>query len=379
MNTPRLATLPPLLLPIALAGCSLLGGDEGGDSTQDNIAQYEQLRLSLEQNREELFRSTAVDSLAAVGSHLTWLDITQGWEAQLHIRTYPSGNEIIADVTVGDEKTPPFYRISDNYAMTGLTLGTDALYSVIDLETGALADEISYKKPQYAKYDAYGLYGEDAYLVVEDEGKMIYEWTVGTGAPIALASMDELGINLGAWIDFAPVEYGGSRKIIALGTYGTFAIDLGTLAVNQIPLPITPLEIGFSDAGMAVADGFDLWFVAWGDSEARAIHDELKDSSYEFNSSFPNAHWMGSGTGNQDVSMDGDTIYYNSVAGIYAYGVDSGEITPILLDNANYDGNGLFIKYTGINLDGNGSMYILGLESSDGAGGSDGSIYRVTL
>jgi hypothetical protein len=364
-------------LPCVLAGCSLLGGDQG-NSTEDDIAEYEQLRTSLEANRQEILPAQAVDHVSAVGPYVLWLDTYQGWEAVLHIRRYPEGTEITSPVPIGDETTPPFYRASEELAMTALTVGMDSIYSVIDLANGQLLDEVTYAKPQNAAYDAYGVVGNDAYLVVEDEGKMIYSWTAGSGSPAAIGSIDDTGANLGAWIDFTLVEYDGSLKLLALGTYGTYAIELDTMNATQIPLPVTPLEFGITDAGIAVVDGADLWFVSWGDSEARAIHDELKNSSYSLNASFHNAHWVGSGGANIDVSMDGDTIYYRSVAGIHAYNVSSNAIAPILLDDMTYSGSEVFIHYTGINVADN-AMIVVGLESTSGSTGADGPIYRVTL
>ncbi|KIG18017.1 hypothetical protein DB30_01904 [Enhygromyxa salina] len=378
----RTSTITPIiLLSLALAGCSLLGlgEDEGGSSTEENIAHYEQVRLDLEVNREAILPGFGVDDINAVNDYLTWLDITQGWEAQLHIRHYPEGTDIIASVTIGDEMTTPFYRLDDKFAMTALTGMTDSIYKIIDLQTGDLVEEVTHKKPQTASYDAYGIRGDQAYLVVEDEGKMIYEWDVGTGSPIAIGAIDDTSANLGAWIDFTLVEFGGSRKLLALGTYGTYTIDLDTMVATQVPLPITPLEIGITDVGIAAIDGFDLWFVGWGDTEARAIHDELKESSYALNSTFEKAHWVGSGTANVDVSMDGELIYYNSVAGIYAYGVNSGTIEPVLLNRAGYDQTEdpkVYVQYTGITL-ARDVMYVVGLESPDGSSGSDGKIYRV--
>lgn len=369
-----------LSLPSILAGCSLLGidDDDGGNSTEDDIAEYEQLRISLEANREQVLPAYGTDDLSAVGPYLLWLDINQGWEAVLHIRRYPGGDEIVSPVPIGNEDTLPWYRASEELVMTAVTAGMDSIYSIIDIETGQLVDELTYKKPQNADYDAYAVIGNEAYLVVEDEGKMIYSWTPGSGSMTAMGAIDDLGLNLGAWIDFTVLDIGGSQKLLALGTAGTFTIDLETMATTQIPLPISPLEMGISEAGIAVADGFDLWFVPWGASSARAIHDELKASSYTLNTSFHNSHWMGSGSANNDVSMEGDLIYYRSTSGIYSFNVNTGAVAPILLDDMTYSGSDTFVHYTGINV-GDGSMYVYGLESQSGSSGSDGPIYRVAL
>jgi len=368
-------------LPV-LAGCSIGDGDDGddggGDPTQDNIDEYEALRVSLEMNRQEVLPATGTDSVSAVGPYLLWLDINQGWEAILHIRRYPEGTEIVSPVPIGDEMTPPFYRADGGFAMTALTVEGDAVYSVIDLHNGALIDEVSHTKPQSAKYDAYGVFDGDAYLVAEDEGKMIYRWAAGTGSPTAIGSIDDTGANLGAWIAFTLVEFGGSLKLVALGTLGTYTIDLDTMAAKAIPLPIAPLEFGITDVGIAAIDGSDLWFYAWDSAEVRAIHDELESSDYNLNSTFANAHWVGSGGANVDVSMDGSTIYYNSVAGIYSYDVVSAAVTPVLLDDQTYSGSSVSIHYTGINVS-DGALTVIGLESTSGATGSDGPIYRVAL
>jgi hypothetical protein len=368
-------------LSCSLMGCSLLGLEEGGgdSSTEDDIAEYEALRVSLETNLEEVLPAYGVDDVQAVGDYLTWLDVNQGWEAILHIRHYPDGGEITSEVTVGNEDTFPFYRLGDTTAMTAIVEGMNSIYSVIDIETGQLADQITRMKPAEADYDAYAVYGNEAYLVVDGEGKMIYEWTVGSGSPAPIGALDDTSANFGIFIDFTIVEIGGSRKLVGIGTAGTYTIDLDTMAVHQLPLPVTPLEVGILDSGIAVIDGFDLWYVGWEDTQARAIHDELKALDYELNASFYNSHYVGSGGANNDVSGSGSSIYYRSTSGIHAFDTAANTVTPILLDNNGYSSETPFyIHYTGLNVAVN-SMFVAGLESTDGATGADGPIYRLPL
>ncbi|MCA9698500.1 MAG: hypothetical protein KC431_13310 [Myxococcales bacterium] len=305
-----------------------------------------------------------------------WLDLYQGFEGVLHIRNFDTNNEIVSPVPIGNDMSAPFYRANDQVAMTAKLEGMDSVYSVIDVKTGNLLDEVLYTKPQLAQYDAYGIDGNDVYLVVEDEGKMIYTWTAGTGSPTPIGAIDDTGINLGAWIDFTLVEYGGSLKLLALGTLGAFTIDLGTMNATKVPLPIVPLEFGITDVGIAAIDGFDLWFYAWGDTQARAIHDELEASDYVLNSTFYNSHYVGSGGAAQDVGMDGSTIYYASVSGVHGYDVLSNEVKPVLLNDMTYSGSDVFIHYTDLGPD-TGSMVVIGLESTNGSTGADGPYYRV--
>jgi hypothetical protein len=370
-------------LSCSLIGCSFFGiggdgDDDGGSSTEDDIAEYEALRLSLETNLEEILPAYGVDSVQAVGDYVTWLDINQGWEAILHIRHYPDGGEWTSEVTVGNEETFAFYRLGDTTAMTAIVEGMSSIYSVIDLETGDLADQVTRPKPDGADYDAYAVYGDKAYLVADSEGKMIYEWTVGSGSPTPIGAIDDTGANFGIFIDFTIIDYGGSLKLLGIGTVGTYAIELDTMIADQIPLPISPLEIGITDNGIAVADGFDLWYVGWEDTEVRAIHDELKANAYELNTSFNNSHWMGSGFAQQDVSGSGNRIIYRSTSGVHAYDTTTNTVTPILLDDNGYSSETpLYIHYTGINTTEN-AMFVYGLESTSGATGADGPIYRLS-
>jgi hypothetical protein len=368
-------------LSCSLIGCSLLGLEgegDGGNSTEDDIAEYEALRLSLETNLEEVLPAYGVDSLQAVGDYVTWLDVNQGWEAILHIRHYPDGGEITSEVPIGNEDVFPFYRLGDTTAMTAIFEGMNSIYSVIDLENGQLVDQVTRPKPTDADYDAYGVYGNEAYLVVDSEGKMIYEWTVGSGSPTPIGSIDDTGANFGIFIDFVIVEFGGSRKLVGIGTAGTYAIELDTMIADQIPLPISPLEIGITDNGIAVADGFDLWYVGWEDTEVRAIHDELKANAYELNTSFNNSHWMGSGFAQQDVSGSGNRIIYRSTSGVHAYDTTTNTVTPLLLDDNGYSSETPWsVRYVGLNVTDN-ALLVFGLESDDGSTGADGPIYRLS-
>jgi hypothetical protein len=314
----------------------------------------------------------------AVGDYVTWLDINQGWEAILHIRHYPDGGEWTSEVTVGNEETFAFYRLGDTTAMTAIVEGMSSIYSVIDLETGDLADQVTRPKPDGADYDAYAVYGDKAYLVADSEGKMIYEWTVGSGSPTPIGAIDDTGANFGIFIDFTIIDYGGSLKLLGIGTVGTYAIELDTMIADQIPLPISPLEIGITDNGIAVADGFDLWYVGWEDTEVRAIHDELKANAYELNTSFNNSHWMGSGFAQQDVSGSGNRIIYRSTSGVHAYDTTTNTVTPLLLDDNGYSSETPWsVRYVGLNVTDN-ALLVFGLESDDGSTGADGPIYRLS-
>lgn len=368
----------------ALSGCFLTDDDDGddsgsGDPTQDNITQYEQLRMQLDAQRELALPADRVDDVRAAGPWLVWLDIYQGWSGVLHARRYPGGEEVVSAAPIGDEDTPPNYEIGEELGMTAVTVGGDARYTVFRLATGAVLDEVTMKKPGAAKYDAYAVFGEQAYIVVEDEDLAVYAWTPGTDTPTRIGALGEAGVNFGAFAGFVVTEdEAGTRRLIGIGTAGTYSMDLATTTITQVPLPIMPLEGAINEYGIAVIDGKDLWWYDWGAAQARAIHDELAAASYQLNSTFAQAHLVGSGFAAQDVAIDGTTLYYRSNSGIYAYDVATRAVTPVLLDDVNYTGSGVFVKYTGLAA-GDGSLFAVGLESTSGSTGADGPIYRIAL
>lgn len=375
-----------LCTAIAVTGC--IGGidyddEDTADPTQQNIQQYEQLRMSLEQKRELVLPADAVDDVRAAGPWLTWLDLSQGFSGVLHARRGAGGDEVVSEVPIGDDGTPPNYEISEELAMTAVTVGGDAVYTVLRLGTGTALDQVTMTKPDAAKYDAYGVFSGQAYIVVEAEDLAIYEWTPGTDAPTQIASFGEAGTNFGAWLGFVVAEdMAGTRRLVGVGTLGTHSMDLATKQVTQVPLPIVLQEGAINEHGIAAIDGRDIWWYDWGAAEARAIHDELALSGYLLNSTYAMAHLVGSGFASQDIAIDGTTIYYRSNSGIYAYDVASKQVTPVLLDDLNYsgsgDGPGGFITYTGLAA-GDGALVMLGLESTNGATGYDGPTYRVGL
>ncbi|HEY8375727.1 MAG TPA: hypothetical protein VIK91_04520 [Nannocystis sp.] len=372
-----------LLLPTALAltGCFLVEGgddDDGGvDPVQNDIAQYEQLRLQLEGRRELVLPTKSVDDVRAAGPWLVWLDIDQGWSAVLHARRYPGGEEVVSEVPLGDEQTPPNYEIGEELGMTALTVGSDARYSVFRLATGALLDEVTMKKPATAKYDAYGVFGEQAYIVAEDENLAVYEWTPGKDTPTKITALGDAGVNFGAWVGFVVTEdEAGTRRLVGIGTLGTYSLDLSTLAVTQVPLPVMPLEGAINEHGIAVIESRKLWWYDWGAAQARALHDEIAASGYQLGATFAQAHHVGSGFAAQDVAVDGTTLYYRGNSGIFAYDVAARTVTPVLLDDINYSGAGLFVTYTGLAA-GDGSLFAVGLQSMSGATGADGPVYRI--
>lgn len=378
----RLLRAAAVLSAVTLAGC-IFGDDDDGDTptdpTQTNIQQYEGLRLQLEQRREVALPAALVDDIRAAGPWLVWLDIYQGFSGVLHARRYPGGEEVVSEVPIGDEQSGYNFEIGEVLAMTAVSDGGDARYTAFRLDTGTVLDEVTMKKPTAAKYDAYGVFGEQAYIVVEDEDRAIYEWTPGTDTPARIAAFGESGANFGAWVGFVVAEdQQGTRRLVGVGTLGTYSMDLATKAVTQVPLPVMPIEGAINEFGIAAIDGRDLWWYDWGSSQARAIHEELMASSYMLNSTYAQVHHVGSGYGAQDVAIDGTTLYYRSNSGIFAYDVADKTVTPVLLDDLTYSGSDVFITYTGLAV-GDGSLFTIGLESTSGATGSDGPIYRVAL
>lgn len=365
-------------ISVALVGCDD-GVDGTGDPTEDNLRQYEALRLQLEQARTQVLPADRVDDVRAAGPWLVWLDIYQGFAGELHARRYPDGAEVAPEVPIGDEQTAPNFEVGETLGMTALTVGGDAQYTVFRLDTGAVLDVVTWPKPTAARYDAYGVFGEQAYVVVEDEDLAVYAWTPGTDAPTRLGALGETDASLGAWAGFVVVEdLAGARRLIGVGTYGTYSFDLATFAATRVPLPLMPLAGAINEHGVGVADDRELWWYGWGDAEARPIHEELAASTYLLNSTYAMAHLPSSLSARGDVSVAGTTLYYRSNSGIYAYDVETRAVAPVLLDDNNYAMTGLFVRYTGV-LTGDGALYAVGLESDNGAIGVDGPVYRVEL
>lgn len=369
------------VLPVLFGACSLFGGDDDDsasttDPTQDNIEAYEMLRLALEAKREQVLPAAMVDDNTSAGPWLVWLDIYQGWSAVFYARHYPDGAEVVSDVPIGDEMNAPNFRISETLGMTARSAGADSLYTIFRLDTGTELDAVTMKKPLSADYDAYALFGDEAYIVVEDEGLAIYEWTPGSTTPAMIGNIDA---PLGAFVDFTVAEDSkGDRHLVALGSYGTWDVDLATMAAAKIPLPILPLEGGISEQGIAAFDDGEIWWYEWGGAEARAIHEEIAASGYLLSSSFPQAHVPAGSVGGSNVTLDGSVIYYRSSSGVYAYDVGTKAVTPVLLEDRNYSGSGVFVTYTSLSWSDVG-LFVVGLESASGATGADGPVYRVAL
>lgn len=366
-----------------LTACVDGDGDSAGgattDPTQNNVRQYEELRLSLEQKREQVLPASPVDATTAAGPWLVWLDVNQGFSAILHARRYPGEQEVVSAVPIGDEQTPPNFAISESLAMTARTSGTDAIYTVLRLDTGTVLDELKLTMPDAAKYDAYAVFGEEAYVVVEAQDLAVYAWTPGSTTATAIGTIGATGATLGAWAGFLVTEdTEGVRRLIAIGSGGTYSIDLATMQATRIPLPVMPIEGGINEHGIAARDGEEIWWFGWNATEVRAIHDELAASTYLLNSTYSHAHLPGSGTASQDITIDGTTIFYRSNSGVYAYDTGAMTVTPILLDDLDYAGTGVLVTYTGLGF-GDGGLFVTGLESMSGSIGSDGPTYRVAL
>lgn len=377
LTAPRSSVLATLLLSSA---CGLFGDDDDdtGDPTQNNLDQYEQLRLALEQKREQILPPVA-DDLAAAGPYLAWLDRTNAITAVLHTVHYPGGDDVVSEVPIGNAETEPFYVISETIGMTAHVEDPNSIYTVFRLDTGSMLDQITRTKPQAADYDAYGVFGDQAYIVADDEQLEVYEWTPGTDTPTSIGSLGAIAADLGVFIGFVVAEdMAGTRRLVAIGNAATYSVDLATMVPTRLPLPVQVFEGAINEHGIAVIDGTDLWWLEWDAAEARAIHDELAASPYVLNSTFAMAHLVSSGTASQDLAIDGTVLYYRSTTGVYGYDVASHAVTPVLLDNRTYDGGGVFVTYTSLNYSDAG-LFAVGLESTNGATGVDGPVYRIQL
>jgi hypothetical protein len=99
-------------------------------------------------------------------------------------------------------------------------------------------------------------------------------------------------------------------------------------------------------------------------------------SGYQLNATFSMAHLFNNGavtTGNPGFTSYQHILGYLANSGLFTYDMDQHTVTPLLL-NARDDS----VVYTSPVFLDDGSVFVVGLQSTSGDIGADGPVYRLT-
>jgi len=377
MSSPRLLAALAFAFATATTGCFFVGnnngatGSGGGATSSDqDVAQYNALQAKLEKNRKE-FLTPGASGLNGFGTHLYWLDFTNGNPT---LQSYDSATSKTVNYTfsIGDTCTYN-YRTSNDIIVNAENTGSNVVFHTfaIDQPGKSLGDLSTDPPSDGVEWWAYSPDGGDLYYVLTEGKTTLMKWTPGNATPTMLFNLEDLGVKVGEFEDF--IVASGVMVFIESGR--VWSLDLTT----KVPVPLGNMN---ESQGASVMTGGVLISTATGpvyyDNQTKKLRDisaAITASGYELNATFSDAAQFDNGAVTSDDL--GFTSYQNIVgyignSGIFTLDLDKGTVAPLLLDALD---NSIVYAYP-VFLD-DGTVFVQGLQSSDGAIGFEGPVYEL--
>ncbi|MFO7563703.1 MAG: hypothetical protein R6X02_13730 [Enhygromyxa sp.] len=300
-------------------GCGLVvGGDplaDEGDSIADDLAQYQELAATLEAEREQAL-GDAVTEVSSAGSWLAWLD-----RPILGLRRYPDGLEL--------ELPAPglSYRLGPSRVVTIDRSGEALIYRGFALPSGELLDEQHFDAPAGGGGSPVALL-EDAAVIVELDGHVVWHWRPGVEAPSELGSLADAGVVVERVEQLQAVDGELGPKLVLRADGRLWILELESFTAASVA-ELDEL-LALDRRGALFTRGDELWLYPF-EGEAVRIDAAIAQSGWSLNPTFPNIHtYAGEG-----AILADDRVFYISPAGVFAYALDQSgpeAITPILLE-----------------------------------------------
>ena len=357
-----------IVLAPALSGCIFLGnnngsgGSTGGDSTEQDIAQYEALQAQLEQHRQ-VFKKGASE-LAGVGNRLFWLQFP-GFDPSVHSYDATTSQQVDYSFSIGGGDKYN-YRASEQLVVTAEPAGDKVIMHAYAIgKSGQLVGDLSLPAPtDGARWWAYAPDHGDVYYVTTNAGTTLWKWTPGNDTPASLFNLEDTGAAVGEFWDFGV----DGNTMIFIESGRIWSLDIAAKKSTWLHNE-TEASSAYSDAkGVLFSTATGPFFYGYDSKMLIDVAAAIETSGFSLSKTFASGHHY-----NQDLARRQSAVGYIANDGFFTYDMGANKVTPILL---NARDNSVVYRYPVI-LD-DGTMFVQGLESSSGATGADGPVYRVT-
>jgi hypothetical protein len=353
------------LVLVLASGCGLVVGGESldeGDAVADDIAQYEALVATLEDEREQALGED-VTAISTAGPWLAWLD-----EQTLGLRRYPDGFELEI------EAPDPSYRLGEAHVITAERSDLELRYRSYALPGGELLDEHSFAAPEQG-WSPYVLLG-DAAVVIEDQAHAIWRWQLGVEQPMQIGTLDEAGIVVDEVAQLEAVVGESGPALILRADDRLWLLELGTLTGSALAEVDALLSVDARGLLYTHEEGLYLYELERG--ETVRLDTVIAASGWSLNPTFANIHtWTGAG-----ASLADDRVLYIGRAGVFAHALDQTgpeSITPILIEPRWDVAAGIpRVEYREPRYAG-GTVFVRGLIGANGEVGERGPIFAAPL
>jgi hypothetical protein len=354
---------------LALAAGCLIAHDPGPgtDPTQADVDAYNQLADQLDAHRS-MFLGKDVQDVTPVYSRLYWLDTTSA-DPKLDRYDDATGTRLAYTFSIGTLDDDNF-RASQAYVVTADAGSDPVVYHAYD--AGSPATEIASiarPRPSDAKWEAYAVSGTTMYLVdASTPGQTtLLRWLAGAD-PVPVTTLEQAGATIGEFWDFD--VFGTTMIFIESGRM--WKLDLTTNQATWL-MNMTEVtgDIDFRPDGVLFECADGLKFFDYGKNTLVDMSAKIDANGFQINQTFATAaHYLGGFTRWKTF------IVYIGESGLFAYDMATDHITPILLSPERAD---LRIDYKRPAALDDGTAFVTGLESTDGAVGVDGPTYRLDL
>jgi hypothetical protein len=339
------------------------GGSGGiGGATDQAVAQYQALEAQLDKNRM-MFLTPGASGLTGIDTHFYWLDFDT---FDPHLHSFESTASLTTDYTFGIGDADSYnWRASDQIIVTAENTGDNCVFHVYTIDkANAHVDDVLTDEPgDGVEWWSYSPDGNDLYYVTEEGDTGLWKWTPGGAAPTELFTLESLGVNVGEFEDF--IVDSGIMVFIESGR--AWSLDLTT------QMPVFLGNMTEASGGATLSDGVLIetatgpLFYSYTTKTLRDIAAAIAKNPYKLNSTFASASNYDS-----DLTNDNHVIGYIGESGLFTFDMDTNKVTPLLLDaldDSTVYASPVFLS--------DGTVFVQGLQSTDGAIGADGPVYEL--
>lgn len=336
--------------------------------TEEDIAEYNRVTEELDASRDpEPFLSEIAGETAAVHDYLFWQEF-RSFDPSLHSYYSPTGQRVDYTFPIGSGDFAN-YRASTNMIVNAERSGDRIIYRAYAVgEANTPLGELTMAAPGgEARWWAYAVDGTTLYVVTTGTETVLNRWVPG-GALERVLGLEAAGMSVGEFWEFG-VE--GDRMI---------AVESGRVWSIDIALGTATWLMAEHEATGRIS--FNAWAVLMPTASGPLYHDletgavlhlstEIEESGYQLNSTFAAAHHY-----LRDATLFERSVIYIGSSGVFRYDLDTGLVDPILLEPRNPELRIVYVRPAVLD---DGSLFVTGLESTSGAVGADGPIWRVAL
>ncbi len=346
------------------------GGSGGGTSTDKDVAQYNALKAQLDKNRKE-FLTPGASGLNGFGTHLYWLDFSNGDPT---LQSYGTTSSKTTNYTFSIGDTCSYnYQTSNDIIVTAENTGLGVVFHTFALDSPdtSLGDLTTNPPSNGVEWWAYSPDGGDLYYVLTEGKTTLMKWTPGQATPTMLFNLEDLGVKVGEFEDFTVA----SGVMVFIESGRVWSLDLTT----KVPVPLGNMnESSGADVmsdGVLISTATGPFYYSNTTKMLRDISAAIAKSGYELNATFSQAHLFDNGIVTSDdlgFTSYQDLIGYIGNSGLFTFDLNKGTVAPLLLDALD---NSTVYAYP-VFLD-DGTVFVQGLQSNDGSIGFEGPVYRL--